>query len=180
MEIDASQECAGGVTAAKGFIAGGIYCGIRKAKKDIAIVQSVKPAIVAGVFTLNKVVAAPLLVDKIQLKNSNICSAVVINSGNANACTGEQGMKDAWTMVDETADALHLPREQVLVSSTGVIGQYLPMEKILKGIRDVSTKLSSDGNKDAAEAIMTTDIFPKQCALRLSFRFFCYYSWRNG
>jgi len=169
MEFDASQECAGGITAAQGFIAGGIYCGIRKAKKDMAIVQSTKPAVVAGVFTLNKVVAAPLVVDKIQLKNSNLYSAVVINSGNANACTGEQGMKDAWTMVNATAEALHLPREQVLVSSTGVIGQYLPMENVLNGIHDLSTQLSSDGNKDAAEAIMTTDVFPKECALRFPF-----------
>jgi glutamate N-acetyltransferase/amino-acid N-acetyltransferase len=166
MEIDASQECAGGITAAQGFTAGGLYCGIRKAKKDIAIVRSVKPAVIAGVFTQNKVIAAPLLVDKIQLKNSDVCSAVVINSGNANACTGEQGMKDAWTMVSTTAEALHLPLEQVLVSSTGVIGQYLPMENITTGIQDLSTKLSSDGNKDAAEAIMTTDIFSKECALR--------------
>ena len=168
MEIDASQECAGGVTAAQGFTAGGLYCGIRKAKKDIAIIRSATPAVVAGVFTLNKVVAAPLLVDKIQLKNSDVCSAVVINSGNANACTGEQGMKDAWTMVSTTAKALRLPREQVLVSSTGVIGQYLPIENIINGIQDLSTKLSPDGNKDAAEAIMTTDIFSKECALRFS------------
>jgi glutamate N-acetyltransferase/amino-acid N-acetyltransferase len=166
MEIDDFQECAGGVTAAQGFTAGGLYCGIRKAKKDIALVRSSTPAIVAGVFTLNKVVAAPLLVDKIQLKDSDVCSAVVINSGNANACTGEQGMKDAWTMVNATAEALHLPGKQVLVSSTGVIGQYLPMENILKGIQDLSTKLSTDGNKDAAEAIMTTDIFSKEYALR--------------
>jgi len=107
-----------------------------------------------------------LLVDKIQLKNSDVCSALVINSGNANACTGEQGMKDAWTMVDTTAEALHLPREQVLVSSTGVIGQYLPMENITKGIQDLSTKLSVSGHNDAAEAIMTTDIFSKECAMR--------------
>ena len=166
MEIDASQECAGGITAAQGFTAGGLYCGIRKAKKDIAIVRSSKPAVVAGVFTLNKVIAAPLVVDKIQLKNSGVCSAVVINSGNANACTGEQGMKDAWTMVDTTAEALHLPREQVLVSSTGVIGQYLPMENITKGIQDLSTKLSVSGHNDAAEAVMTTDIFSKECAMR--------------
>jgi glutamate N-acetyltransferase/amino-acid N-acetyltransferase len=169
LDIDASQECAGGVTAAQGFTAGGVYCGIRKTKKDIAIVQSATPAVVAGVFTLNKVVAAPLLVDKIQLRKSNVCSAVVVNSGNANACTGEQGMKDAWTMVNTAADALHLPREQVLVSSTGVIGQYLPMENVLNGIRDLSTTLTVQGNTDAAEAIMTTDIFPKECALRLSF-----------
>ena len=168
MEIDGSQECAGGVTAAQGFTAGGMYCGIRKQKKDIAIVQSEQPAVVAGVFTQNKVVAAPLLVDKIQLKNSSVCSAVVINSGNANACTGEQGMQDAWTMVDAAAEALHLPREQVLVSSTGVIGQYLPMENIRKGITCLSTKLSVDGHTDAAESIMTTDIISKECALRFS------------
>jgi len=169
MEIETSQECTGGVTAARGFTAGGVYCGIRKTKKDIAIVRSATPAVVAGVFTQNKVVAAPLLVDKLQLEKSDVCSAVVINSGNANACTGEQGMKDAWTMVSTTADALHLPREQVMVSSTGVIGQYLPMENIVNGILDLSTKLSVDGNKDAAEAIMTTDIFPKEYALRFPF-----------
>jgi glutamate N-acetyltransferase / amino-acid N-acetyltransferase len=168
MEIDGSQECAGGVTAAQGFTAGGMYCGIRKQKKDIAIVQSAKPAVVAGVFTQNKVIAAPLLVDKIQLKNSSMCSAIVINSGNANACTGEQGMKDAWTTVDTAAEALHLPREQVLVSSTGVIGQYLPMENIRKGINCLSTKLSIDGHTDAAEAIMTTDVISKECAVRFS------------
>jgi glutamate N-acetyltransferase / amino-acid N-acetyltransferase len=167
MEIDASQECTGGITAAQGFTAGGLYCGIRKAKKDIAIVRSAKPAVVAGVFTLNKVVAAPLLVDKLQLKESDVCSAVVINSGNANACTGEQGMKDAWAMVDAVAEALHLPRKHVLVSSTGVIGQYLPMENVLSGILDLSTKISVQGNKDAAEAIMTTDIFSKECAVRI-------------
>ena len=166
MGLETIQECNGGVTAAQGFVAGGLYCGIRKAKKDIALVQSIQPARTAGVFTLNKVVAAPLLVDKIQLQKSNLCSAIVVNSGNANACTGDQGMKDAWTMVDRTADALHLPREQVLVSSTGVIGQYLPIEKIKEGIRELSTKLSTDGNKDAAEAIMTTDLFSKECAVR--------------
>jgi glutamate N-acetyltransferase / amino-acid N-acetyltransferase len=168
MGTDTIQECECGITAAKGFIAGGLYCGIRKVKKDIAIVKSMTSAVTVGVFTLNKVVAAPLLVDKQQLQKSNLCSAVVINSGNANACTGEQGMKDAWTMIELTADALHLPREQVMVSSTGVIGQYLPMEKITEGIRELSTKLSTDGNKDAAEAIMTTDLFSKECAVRFT------------
>jgi glutamate N-acetyltransferase / amino-acid N-acetyltransferase len=168
MGTEILQECEGGVTAAKGFIAGGLYCGIRKVKKDIAIVKSMIPAVTAGVFTLNKVTAAPLLADKQQLQKSNLCSAVVINSGNANACTGERGMKDAWTMIELTADSLHLPREQVMVSSTGVIGQYLPMENITKGIRELSTKLSADGNKDAAEAIMTTDLFSKECAVRFT------------
>jgi glutamate N-acetyltransferase/amino-acid N-acetyltransferase len=168
MEFETIQECEDGVTAAQGFVAGGLYCGIRKVKKDIALVKSVKPALTAGVFTLNRVIAAPLLVDKLQLQKSNLCSAIVVNSGNANACTGEQGMKDAWTMVDITANALHLPREQVLVSSTGVIGQYLPMEKVTEGICELSTKLSTNGNKDAAEAIMTTDLFSKECAVRFT------------
>jgi glutamate N-acetyltransferase / amino-acid N-acetyltransferase len=166
MGLETLQECDGGITAAQGFVAGGLYCGIRKAKKDIALVQSTKPARIAGVFTQNKVVAAPLLVDKVQLQKSNLCSAIVVNSGNANACTGEQGMKDAWTMVDTAADALHLPKEQVLVSSTGVIGQYLPIEKVTVGIHELSAKLSTEGNKDAAEAIMTTDLFSKECAVR--------------
>jgi glutamate N-acetyltransferase / amino-acid N-acetyltransferase len=168
MGTEIMQECEGGVTAAKGFIAGGLYCGVRKVKKDIAIIKSMTPAVTAGVFTLNKVTAAPLLADKQQLQKSNLCSAVVVNSGNANACTGERGMKDAWTMIELTADSLHLPREQVMVSSTGVIGQYLPMEKITDGIRELSTKLSADGNKDAAEAIMTTDLFSKECAVRFT------------
>jgi glutamate N-acetyltransferase / amino-acid N-acetyltransferase len=166
MEGETLQECAGGITAAQGFVAGGLYCGIRKVKKDIALVQSVTPARTAGVFTLNKVVAAPLVIDKLQLQKSNLCSAFVVNSGNANACTGEQGMNDAWTMVDTAAQALHLPREQVLVSSTGVIGQYLPIEKVTTGIQELSTKLSKEGNKDAAEAIMTTDLFSKECAVQ--------------
>jgi glutamate N-acetyltransferase/amino-acid N-acetyltransferase len=155
------------VTAAHGFVAGGVYCGIRKVKKDIAVIKSEQPSVVAGVFTLNKVIAAPLIVDKKQLKKSKLCSAIVINSGNANACTGEKGMNDAWAMVDATAEAFHVSREQVLVSSTGVIGQYLPMEKITQGIHDLAAKISKDGNKDAAEAIMTTDLFPKECAVKI-------------
>jgi glutamate N-acetyltransferase / amino-acid N-acetyltransferase len=166
MKLDALQECTGGVTAAQEFIAGGLYCGIRKVKKDIAIVQSMKPARTAGVFTLNKVIAAPLMVDKLQLQKSDLCSALVVNSGNANACTGEQGMKDAWAMVHAAADSLHLPKEQVLISSTGVIGQYLPIDKVTTGIHELSGKLSKEGNTDAAEAIMTTDLFSKECAVR--------------
>ncbi len=162
------KECTGGVTAAEGFIAGGLYCGIRKVKKDIAIIKSTKPANVAGVFTLNKVVAAPLQVDKIQLEKSKLFSAIVVNSGNANACTGEQGLKDAWSMVNAVSKALGVPNDQVLVSSTGVIGQYLPIDKIVDGINNLSTQLSKDGNKNAAEAIMTTDLFSKECAVKFS------------
>jgi glutamate N-acetyltransferase / amino-acid N-acetyltransferase len=168
MSIVLFQECTGGVTAAKGFTAGGVYCGIRKVKKDLAIIRSEAPATVAGVFTKNKVVAAPLLVDKEQLARTQICSAVVVNSGNANACTGEQGMADAWQMVSKTAEALNVPKGQVLVSSTGVIGQYLPIDKITEGIQELAGKLSAHGGTDAAEAIMTTDTFSKEIAVQLN------------
>lgn len=162
------NECEGGVTAPRGFLAGGLYCGIRKVKKDIAIIRSEVPATVAGVFTLNKTQAAPILVCKSQLKKSPYCSAVVVNSGNANACTGERGLNDAWTMVKTTAAALGVPEGQVMVSSTGVIGQYMPMEKVVAGIQQLAGQLSRNGNTDAAEAIMTTDTFLKQVAVKFT------------
>lgn len=162
------HECPGGVTAPKGFHAAGMYCGIRKAKKDIAMIVSKTPATVAGVFTLNKTQAAPILVDKAQLAKSTLCSAIVINSGNANACTGERGLNDAWDMVRATAAALNVPEEQVMVSSTGVIGQYMPMEKVFPAIKELASGLSRSGNKDVAEAIMTTDTYPKEIAVQFT------------
>lgn len=162
------DECQGGITAPQGFLAAGMYCGIRKAKKDIAMIISEVPATVAGVFTLNKTQAAPILVDKAQLKKSSVCSAIVVNSGNANACTGERGLNDAWEMVKATAAALNLPEEQVMVSSTGVIGQYMPMDKITLAIKQLSEQLNRAGNKDTAEAIMTTDTYPKEVAVRFT------------
>jgi glutamate N-acetyltransferase/amino-acid N-acetyltransferase len=169
MTIEQSlNECTGGVTAPLGFTAGGIYAGIRKTKKDIALIHSRTPATVAGVFTLNKTQAACVIVDKLQIQRSPICSAVVINSGNANACTGERGLNDTWTMIESTAVALNVPKEQVLVSSTGVIGQYLPMDKVIPGIEQLVGQLSPTGNRDAAEAIMTTDTYSKETAVRFS------------
>ena len=162
------DDCQGGVTAPKGFRAAGMYCGIRKVKKDIAMIVSEVPATSAGVFTLNKTQAACVLVDKIQLKRSPVCSAVVVNSGNANACTGERGLNDTWEMVKTTAQALNLPEEQVMVSSTGVIGQYMPMDKVVPAIAQLAARLSTSGNGDAAEAIMTTDTFPKEAAVHFT------------
>ena len=162
------QECQGGITAPQGFKSGGVYCGIRKARKDLAMIVSVNPAATAAVFTLNKTQAAPILVDKKQLEHSGLCSAVVINSGNANACTGERGLNDAWEMVRETASALKIPASQVMVSSTGVIGQYLPMDKVCTGIRDLAARLTIEGGRDAAEAIMTTDTTVKESAVQFS------------
>jgi glutamate N-acetyltransferase / amino-acid N-acetyltransferase len=159
-------EIDGGITAPSGFQAAGLYCGIRKVKKDIAMIKSDVPAAVAAVFTQNKVVAAPVTVDKMLLAGGKgVCTAIVVNSGNANACTGEQGMRDAWAMVHATAEALNIPNEEVLISSTGVIGQFLPIEKVLHGIKQLPTFLSGDGSNDAADAIMTTDTFSKEVAV---------------
>ena len=160
-------EVKGGITAPLGFKAAGVYCGIRKEKKDLALITSDVPASVAAVFTLNKTVAAPVLVDKMLLKRGNReCTAVIANSGNANACTGERGLNDAWKMVESVAASLSIPQEQVLVASTGVIGQYLPIEKIEAGIAQIAGQLTINGNEDAAKAIMTTDTFSKEVAVR--------------
>ncbi len=160
------REIPGGITAPKGFTAAGMYCGIRKVKKDIALIKSDVPANVAAVFTLNSVVAAPLVIDKQLLEQSgNVCRAIIVNSGNANAVTGERGMEDAWTMVRTTAKALSIPENEVLVSSTGVIGQYMPMDNIVVGIEQLPALLSENGSIDAAEAIMTTDTYAKEIAV---------------
>ncbi|HET6510893.1 MAG TPA: bifunctional glutamate N-acetyltransferase/amino-acid acetyltransferase ArgJ [Candidatus Kapabacteria bacterium] len=159
------KEIDGGVTAAKGFRASGVHCGIRKAKKDVAIIVSDVPAAVSAVFTLNRTQAAPIVVNKALMQRSKTCRAIVANSGNANACTGEQGMIDAWKMVRSTAHALGIREEEVLVASTGIIGQYLPIERVLTGIAAASQELSYQGSQSAAEAIMTTDTFAKSCAI---------------
>ena len=159
------QEVEGGITAAKGFRSCGFHCGVKKAKKDLAVLVSDTPAATAAVFTLNSVPAAPVIVDRILMERTPFKRALVVNSGNANACTGERGMRDAWAMVHTTADVLGLDAEEVLISSTGVIGQFLPIERIEAGIRAAGAELSADGNTDAAEAIRTTDTFPKQFAV---------------
>jgi glutamate N-acetyltransferase/amino-acid N-acetyltransferase len=160
------ERVSGGVTAPAGFRASGIHCGVKKSRKDLAMIASDVPAATAAVFTQNKVPAAPVIVDKLQVKASSVAQAIVVNSGNANACTGERGLNDAWTMVAETANALSIDASLVLVSSTGVIGQYLPMEPIQTGIRIAANALHHAGGRDAAEAIMTTDTFVKELAVK--------------
>lgn len=162
------KDIAGGITAPLGFMATGVHCGIRKAKKDVALIVSDVPATVAAVFTLNKTQAAPIVLNKLLMKKSSKCKAVIANSGNANACTGERGMNDAWAMINTAAEALQIPADQLLVASTGVIGQYLPIEKVLSGIKEAASSLSPTGSMSAAEAIMTTDTFSKECAVSLA------------
>ncbi|MBI3752548.1 MAG: bifunctional glutamate N-acetyltransferase/amino-acid acetyltransferase ArgJ [Deltaproteobacteria bacterium] len=144
-----------------GFKAAGIACGVKKnGNKDLALIYSETPAVAAGVFTTNKVKAAPVLLDMQRLKKG-LCQAVIINSGNANACTGKKGMDDAVRMAAAVEDALGIKKGLAMVSSTGVIGQNLPIDRIEKGIPKLVSSLSSKGWNDAVHAIMTTDAFPK-------------------
>ena len=145
----------------QGFKAAGIYAGIKKKKiKDLGLIVSDVSASVAGVFTKNQIKAAPVLLDMERIQ-SGTCRAVIANSGNANCCTGEQGMKDAIRMAKAAADKLGVPQEMVLVASTGVIGQALPVEKIESNMPQLFDALSPDGFIDFAESIMTTDTKPK-------------------
>jgi glutamate N-acetyltransferase / amino-acid N-acetyltransferase len=158
----------GGISAPQGFMSSGVPADLRgkeDTKKDVALIFSEVPAIAAGVFTKNSVKAAPILVTQDILKGG-VLQAIVINSKNANACTGEQGLKDAKEMCRVTAEALQIDVEKVAVSSTGVIGVPLPMTRVATGIRAAAKALSKNGNSDAAVAIMTTDTYPKEIALQ--------------
>jgi glutamate N-acetyltransferase/amino-acid N-acetyltransferase len=158
---------AGGVATAKGFSAAGISAGIKATKKpDIALIVSDRPATAAATFTQNKVQAAPIVVCKEHLQTSGgVVRAIVVNSGCANACTGEVGLADARAMAAETAKLVGCPPEHVLVGSTGVIGVNLPMEKLKAGIPQAFAALAASQGAQAAQAIMTTDPFPKEaCA----------------
>lgn len=144
-----------------GYKSAGIHCGIKKSRKDLALIVSDYPASAAGVFTLNKVQAAPVILSKKHLQESDSFYAIIVNSGNANACTGDRGYFDSEIMAEQTADILGIKKEEVLVASTGVIGEPLPMEKLLSGIAAIKNYLVDGDEKDAAEAIMTTDTFYK-------------------
>ncbi|MFZ3062906.1 MAG: bifunctional glutamate N-acetyltransferase/amino-acid acetyltransferase ArgJ [Actinomycetota bacterium] len=160
------SHVAGGVTAPKGFLAAGISCGIKKSgNKDVALVFSTAPARAGALFTTNKVKAAPVLVTKEHLKGGK-AQAVVINSGNANCCTGKLGLADASEMANLVGIALNISANDVLVASTGLIGIPLPMRKVEAGISEAAVMLNSKGGSDAAKAIMTTDTFLKETAVQ--------------
>ncbi len=155
----------GDVTTPKGFRAAGVRCGLRRSAKDLALVVSDRPSTAAGVFTRNRVKAAPVLVSQRSIADGT-ARAIIANSSNANACTGEQGILDAQEMASRTAEELGLLSAQVLVASTGVIGVPLSMDAIRSGIPEVVAALGDSG-REAAEAIMTTDTFPKNFAVRV-------------
>jgi glutamate N-acetyltransferase/amino-acid N-acetyltransferase len=165
------------VTFARGFRAGTAACGIKAfttgasaipsgQRDDLCVIQSEHGCDTGGVFTTNKVKSAGVVIDQLHLQHNRV-RAVTINSGNANACTGAQGFKDALLMAKLTADRLDLDPHQVLVSSTGVIGRYLPMAAIKTGITEACAELSPDGGDRAARAIMTTDTVPKTAQLEV-------------
>ena len=150
-----------------GFKFSGISAGIKQSKdKDLALILSDRPAATAGVFTTNRVKAAP-----VKLAMSSILSkkgqAIIINSGNANACTGAKGLKDAKTMCTSTASLVDVPPELVYVSSTGVIGKLLPVDKIINSLPRLISSLSVSGINDAAHAIMTTDTYAKSYSKKI-------------
>ncbi len=159
----------GGVTAAKGFKAAGVAAGIKyTGRKDMAMIFSEKPCAVAGMFTSNVVKAAPVRFDMAIVKDSPYVQAVVVNSGIANAATGEKGMKACRDTAKAAADALNIPADAVLIGSTGVIGEQIPMDRIIPGVSALAKELSDTreaaGNAEAA--IMTTDTVPKEIAVK--------------
>jgi len=156
----------GGVTAAEGFSAAGVHAGIKGAKPDLALLVSDRPASIAGMFTTNAVQAAPVRLCR-NIVERGTGRAVVINSGNANACTGAAGAADAERMASVTAAELGVDEGSVLVCSTGTIGVPLPMDKIEAGIRVAAAALSPDGGDAVARAIMTTDTVDKQAAVEI-------------
>ncbi len=161
-------EIPGGVTAPQGFLAAGAAAEVRKkGRRDLAILYSEKPAAAAALFTQSQVKAAPVLVTQEHLATGS-AQVVVVNSGIANACTGEQGLADAKMMAKVAGEVLKVSPEQVVVASTGVIGEYLPMDKIESGIKKAAVSLSQEGGVFAAEAILTTDTTTKECAVKFT------------
>ena len=165
------------ITFARGFRAGTAACGIkafttgasaipRDQKDDLCVIHSAYPCDTGGVFTTNKVKSASVVIDQLHLQRNRV-QALTINSGNANACTGAQGFRDALLMAKLSADRLDLDPDQVLVSSTGVIGRFLPMDAIKPGIAVACEHLSGAAGDAAARAIMTTDTVPKTAHLEL-------------
>ncbi len=157
----------GGVVAAEGFTAAGVHCGLKPdGRRDLALVCATEAVAAAAVFTSNQVAAAPVVVSRRHIAGGT-ARAVVINAGNANACTGAQGQRDARAMALAVAEALDCEAHDVVVCSTGVIGVPLPVDRVLAGIAEGVGGLDSRDGAAAAEAIMTTDTFAKQVAVSL-------------
>lgn len=170
-KVDNIEFTEGGVCAAAGFRANGVQCGlahagasVTKKKNDLAMIVSDAECAAAAVYTTNKVKGAPILVTQQHLKNGR-AKAVIVNSVNANTCNAD-GVEKAEKMCELAAEALGISADDVIVASTGVIGQVLPIEPIANGVKPLAEGLSYDGNSRAVEAIMTTDTMPKEAAVK--------------
>lgn len=167
-----TMKCiSGGVTAAKGFSATGGAAGIKKnGSADMALIYSDTPCITAGTFTTNRVKAAPVIWDRDQVRSGNKAQVIVVNSGVANACTGEEGLRYCRETAEAAAREFGVEANSVLVASTGVIGQQIPIDKIVAGVTALKPGLdgSLEGGARAARAIMTTDTVPKEAAVSIS------------
>ncbi len=159
----------GGITAVKGFQASAVNCGIKKIKPDLALIYSEVPAIACGMFTQNKIQAAPVKVTKEHLMKMTT-QAVIVNSGNANCCTGKKGHVDALAMTEAVAKNFGLEKDDVLVASTGVIGRHLPITKIKTHIPQLIKGLSNKAGHKVAQAIMTTDKTTKEIAVEVKLK----------
>lgn len=161
-----SKKIKGGITAPKGFVAAGIHSGIKQSGQlDLALVASERPGPIAGVFTKNTIPAASVILNR-QYLRKKIGQALIINSGNANAFTGTEGLEHAQETIHLVAQQLEIPKHCVFVSSTGVIGVPLPMTALRKGIPILASQVRKTGHRNAAEAIMTTDTRPKTVAFQ--------------
>jgi glutamate N-acetyltransferase / amino-acid N-acetyltransferase len=161
----------GGVTTPKGFKAGGLHCGLKKSgRHDLGVIVCEVPAAAAAVYTTNLFQAAPLQVTRESLSEGGVLRAVIVNSGNANACTGTQGDADARTMQSNMAEELGVSKHQVAVASTGVIGELLKMDRVTSGITQLPAKLRDDhqGSDDFCQAILTTDLVKKVSCVSLT------------
>jgi glutamate N-acetyltransferase / amino-acid N-acetyltransferase len=156
----------GSVTLPKGYKAGGMHCGVKRKRPDLGYIVSEVPAITAGVYTTNIFQAAPLLVTQESIAKENKIQAIIVNSGNANACTGEQGLKDAFEMQKDFAGELGIQEHLVAVTSTGVIGELLPMDKVKSGIKQILNK-ENENETNFMNAILTTDTCVKHIAVQM-------------
>src|SRR5690625_4685676 len=166
VEIKGVQAIAeGSIVTPKGFKVAGIYSGVKRKRNDLGAVFSEKPADAAAVYTLNKIQAAPLAVTKESIAVENKVQAVIVNSGNANACTGDKGLQDAYTMRSLIAEQFNIPTHYAAVASTGIIGLEMPMDKITAHIDQLQVGNTTAHADEFGESIITTDTFSKSACL---------------
>jgi len=158
----------GSLTSVPGFYASAAHCGLKNSgKSDLCIIYTPEDSVCSGIFTTNKFQAAPVVVTKEQLKKTRNIKAIIINSGVANACTGKEGYANAVKTINIAEHKLGVDKKNIIISSTGVIGKQLPMDKMEKGISKCANKLSIEGGHDAAKAILTTDLVTKEIAVKI-------------